>query len=413
MRQWLLAAFSLIAVCAGAQDVAIVGGRIELGNGRSIAKGNIIVRGGKIAAVGASAAVPPGMATYDAAGATVYPGFIDGFSTSGLRLPAPPEAAPPPDTRNTAPPTMWEMNRRGIRGRVNAADCLDLAGMLGDAHKAGITTALLSPGSGLVRGRTAIAHLTDEVQTATPFGIALSFRGGGGGGGGGGYPGTLFGFTALLRQTLADAQAYALNAPSKEDLDLKGLTPLFKKEAAGVFAADNEGDIYRAFRTAEEFGFPFIVSGGREAYQSASQLAAAKVPVLVNIAIGSEPSVTPQPDGPPQAIMEERRDQWKERAMNILVLEKAKVKYAFSSDAAGFDGYLENVRKLIKLGLDKNVALRAMTLSPAEIFGMEKSLGTIEDGKTANLVVMTGDFADDKSSVKATFVMGKKFEVAK
>lgn len=410
MRHWLIAALSLLAVCAGAQDVAIVGGRIELGNGKSIAKGNIIVRGGKIEAVGANAAVPAGMATYDATGTTVYPGFIDGFSTSGLKLPNPPDAAPPRDTTTEAPPTMWELNRRGIRGRVNVADCLDLAGILSDAHKAGITAALLSPGSGTVRGRTAVALMTDEKQSATPYGIGLSYRGGGGGGG---YPGTPMGYTALLRQTLADALTYATNSPAKEDLDLKGIAPLFKKEAVAVIAVDNEGEIYRAFKTAEEFGFNFVVSGGREAYQSAAKLAAAKVPVLVNIAIGTEPTGTAQQDGPPQAILDERKEQWKERALNILNLDKAKVKYAFSSDAAGFDGYLENVRKLIKLGLDKNAALRAMTMSPAEIFGMEKTLGSLESGKTANIVVMTGDFADEKSTVKATFVGGKKFEVAK
>lgn len=410
MRHWLIAAFSLIAVCAGAQDIAIVGGRIELGNGKSIAKGNIIVRGGKIEAIGPNAAVPSGMTTYDAAGTTVYPGFIDGFSTSGLKLPSPPEQAPLRDTTTTAPATMWELNRRGIRGRLNIAECLDLAGILNDAHKAGITAALLSPGTGTVRGRTAVALMTDEKQSATPYGIGLSYRGGGGGSG---YPSTPMGYTALLRQTLADAQTYAMNSPAKEDLDLKGITPLFKREAVAVIAADTEGDILRAFKTAEEFGFSFVVSGGREAYQIAAKLASAKVPVLVNIALGTEPTTTAQPDGPPQAILDERKEQWRERAMNVLNLEKAKVKYAFSSDAAGFDGYLVNVRKLIGLGLDKNAALRAMTMSPAEIFGLEKSLGSLEAGKTANIVVMTGDFADEKSTVKATFVNGKKFEVAK
>jgi imidazolonepropionase-like amidohydrolase len=386
-----------------------VGGRIELGNGKSIPKGNIIIRGGKIAAVGANASVPAGITTYDATGTTVYPGFIDGFSTTGLKLPASPDPATPPNTTVTAPPTMWEMNRKGIRGRLNAAECLDLAGVLSDAHKAGITVALLSPGAGLVRGRTAIASMTDEKQSATPFGIGLSYRGSGGTG----YPGTPMGYTALLRQTLADAQTYATNSPSKEDLDLKGITPLLKKETFAVFAADSEADIFRAFKTSEEFGFPFLVSGGREAYQKADQLAAAKIPVLVNIAIGTEPDAKAQPDGPPQAILDERRDQWRERAMNVMVLEKAKVKVAFSSDASGFDNYLGNVRKLIKLGLDKNAALRAMTMSPAEIFGMEKTLGSIEPGKTGNIVVMTGDFSDEKSTVKATFVNGKKFEVAK
>ncbi len=410
MRHWLIATLSLLTVCAGAQDVAIVGGRIKLGNGKSIAKGNIIIRGGKIEAIGATVSVPSGMATYDATNSTVYPGFIDGFSTSGLKLPSPPDPATPPNITVTAPPTMWDMNRRGIRGRVNAADCLDLEGILGEAHKAGITVALLSPGSGTVRGRTAIASMTNEAQTAIPFGIGLSYRGGGTGPGS--YPSTPMGYTAFLRQTLADAQTYAINNPAKEDLDLKGMTPLFKKEAIAVMAVDNEGEIYRAFNTAQEFGFNFIVSGGREAYQSAAKLAAAKVPVLVNIAVGTAPEVNPQPDGPPKAVLEERRDQWRDRAMNIINLEKAKVKYAFSSDAAGFDGYLQNIRRIIALGLDKNAALRAMTIAPAEIFGMEKTLGSIEKGKIGNIVVMTGEFSDEKSTVKATFVNGKKFEVA-
>jgi hypothetical protein len=405
----------MLAVGVFAQDAAIVGAKIEIGNGKSIPKGTVLIRGGRIAEVGANVSVPSGVTVYDGTGATVYPGFIDGFTTSGLKIPAAPDAGTPPNNTNTAPPTMWEGNRRGIRGAVNAADCFDLAGVLEDAHKAGITSALFSPGSGLVRGRTAFGFLTDEKQAGKPYGIALSFRGAGGGGpgGGGGYPGTLFGLTSLLRQTLADAQASTANPPAKEDADLKGMAPLFKGEGPAIFAADTESDFYRTIQVANEFKLPFLISGGREAYRRANQFAKMNVSVLVNIAIGNEPNETVQADGPPQGVLDERKAAWRERAENILALEKAKVTYAFSSDAGGFDGYLANVRKLIKLGLSKEAALRAMTATPAKLFGMDKELGSVEKGKVANLVVMTGDFAEDGSTVKTVFVMGKKFEVAK
>jgi imidazolonepropionase-like amidohydrolase len=409
MRIWLIAAFAMVAAGVWAQDAAIVGARIEIGNGKSIPKGTILIRGGKITEVGENVTIPAGVATYDGAGTTVYPGFIDGFTTSGLKLPAVPDSATPPNTTITAPATMWEQNRRGIRGRVSAAECLDLAGVLSDAHKAGITAALFSPGTGLVRGRGAFGYLTDEKQTPKPFGLAMSFRGSGGGG----YPGTLFGFAALLRQTLADAQTYNKYPPAKEDPDLKNMAPLFKGETPAIFAADTESDFYRTLQVANEFKIPFLISGGREAFRRATLFAKTNIPILVNVSIGDEPDAKAQPDGPPQAVLDERKAQWKERASNILELDKAKVTYAFSSDVAGFDGYLRSVRQLIKLGLSKDSALRAMTSAPAKLFGMDKDLGSVEKGKIGNLVVMTGDFADEKSTVKAVFVMGKKFEVAK
>lgn len=410
MRFWLFAVFVVLAVGAVAQDAAIVGARIEIGDGRSIPKGTILIRAGRIAEIGANVSVPAGVPVYDAAGTTVYPGFIDGFTTTGLKIPAVPEGPTPPNNTLTAPATMWDQNRRGIRGRVNATECFDLAGILGDAHKAGITAALFSPGTGLVRGRTAFGYLTDEKQSGKAFGIGLSFRGGGGGGG---YPGTLFGQTALLRQTLADAQAYAENPPSKEDLDLKGMVPLFKNETMAIFAADTDSDFHRSMLVANEFKFPFLISGGREAFRRADQFAKAKIPILVNIAIGNEPTESVQADGPPQPVLDERKAAWRERAENVLKLDQVSAIFAFSSDAAGFDGYLENVRKLIKMGLRKESALRAMTITPARIFGVEKDLGSLEKGKMANVVVMTGDLADEKSTVKTVFVMGKKFEVAK
>ena len=88
------------------------------------------------------------------------------------------------------------------------------------------------------------------------------------------------------------------------------------------------------------------------------------------------------------------------------------VTVALSSEGDGPGDFLANVRKLIKLGLKRDDALKAMTVTPAEIFGM-KDWGRLEKGAMANITIMDGDFANDKSTVKFVIVGGKKFEVKK
>ena len=407
MRLNYIIALSLLAVGARAQDLAVVGGRIEIGNGKSLNKGTVLIRGGKITAVGENVAVPSGVSTLDATGQVVYPGFIDACTTSGLKLPAAPETPAPRDITAAAPPTMWEKNRRGIFGRNDASSALDLAGSLADAHKAGITAALFAPGSGLVRGQMAVGFMTDTKQTAQPFGYGLSFRGTGGTG----YPGTLLGFTALLRQTIADAEAYNRVSGPSEDLDLKGMAPLVKKSTPAVFFVDSDTEIYRALSIADEFGFTPILVGARDAYLRAEQLVKRKVPVLVNINVGSEPGLTSQADGPPKEVLEERRADWRERATNVQKLDAANVLFAFSSESGNYDNHLSNVRRLIQLGLKKDAALRGLTINPATVFEREKDLGTVEVGKFGNLTLMSGDFADGNSKVTSVVVAGKRFEV--
>lgn len=420
IRSFLISSLLVSSAISFSQDVAITNAKIVTGTGKVIKQGTILIQSGRIVSVGSGGSFPAGIATFDGTGLTAYPGFIDGYTTKGLKLPSVPEAAVGPNTTTTAPATMWAMNRKGIRGRVSSVDCLDIAGAMEDAHKAGIVAGLLAPGSGIIRGRTAFALFTDEKQAATPESIEISFRGTGGGGPGGGgggtgynYPGTLLGFVALLRQTLYDAQAYGQSTPTKEDLDLKGIAPLFRESVGAVIAADSDVDIYRAMKLAEEFNFKFAISGGRDAFKRSDQLAKMGIPVLANISIGSEPSLNVTPDGPPKSVLEDRLALWKTRSNNVMELVKAGVDVALSSEGSGFDDYLANARKLIKLGLTEDQCLKAMTSTPAKIFKVDKDMGSLEPKKLGNVVLMSGDMADEKSEVKAVFVAGKKFEVKK
>jgi imidazolonepropionase-like amidohydrolase len=216
------------------------------------------------------------------------------------------------------------------------------------------------------------------------------------------------GYIALLRQTLYDAQAYLAAKPEKKDPDLEELGKVFSGTA--VVAADTIPDITRALRLAGEFNLKMFVSGGRNAFQMLPELSG--VPVLASISIGTEPAVRPTPDGAPAEVLEERRAAWKERSMNVIKLVEAGAKVAFSSDGDGAGSYLANVRKLISMGLKREDALKAMTTTPASLFGMS-DWGSIKKGGVANLVVMDGDFASESSKVKMVFVNGKKFEVTK
>ncbi len=408
----------MVSVSAQAADLLIKGARIELGNGQVIDSGSVLIRDGKIADIGAN--IDGGTAeVLDGKGLTLYPGFIDAYSSRGLKIPDAPAGATPPSTATTAPPTMWAGNRRGIRAALKAADCLSLGSNAEDSRKNGIAAAFLSPGGSIVRGSGALALMTDEKQTPVSFGMDLSYRsaggggqgpGGGGGGGGGGYPGTVMGYTALLRQTLADAQIYkAPEDKAKADADLAALGAVFGGTPA-IFAADTASEITRTLRIGEEFNLKLMVNGGKDAYRMIPEIG--KIPVLASVSIGSEPTVKETPDGSPIEVQEDRRNLWRERASNIQKLIEGGATVAFSSEGDGPGEYLANVRKLIKLGLKRDDALKAMTATPAEIFGV-RDWGRLEKGAVANIAIMDGDFADEKTTVKWMIVGGKKFEVKK
>ncbi|RYG22608.1 hypothetical protein EON82_16615 [bacterium] len=419
-----------------APDIAIVGARIEVGDGRVIDNGTIVVRGDRIAAVGAGLAAPSGATVIDGKGLTVYPGFIDAYSTSGLKLPEPvPSGKDQPDTLNTAPATMWHENRKNIRADVRAAKCLDLKGPFTDRYKEGITSVLLSGGNGSLAGTAALVDLAAEPKVLNDQAAGeIVLRSAGGFRGGehvhdhdnedmaGGqrpqgaqqptgyqYPGTLFGIVGLTRQTLADAQYYAAQSSPKADPVYDGLKPLVTGQIPGLFTVSNARDISRAANVSKEFGFPMIVNGTTDGYRMIDLLKARQAPVILSPELADEPTrkMSDDVDATPQRVLDARWELWKERQGNARMLNEAGITLAFRNPS------LENVRKVIAAGLPREAALKALTVNPAAMYGVSNRLGTVEAGKLANLVIMTGDFADAKSTVKTVLVEGTAFDAEK
>lgn len=400
------------------QNVAIVGARIEVAPGKVIPKGTVVIRDGKIVEVSAKTEAPSGVDVVKADGMTLYAGFIDAFRTSGIKSPPDPTQDGKPADTETAPSSMWIGNRKGINAEWPAAENLEIDNEQA-AHKAGITTALLCPRTGNIRGAAAIVGLlpaANKERIVDPdFAMGFSFRSGTGAG----YPNNILGLIALMRQTMYDVRSMIDGTVLSEEVSppawlksLEALRPVLANGMPVLFEANMEREMHRAFRIADEFGMKLIIAGARDAYLMAPVLALKNIPVLLAAEMPEEPSIeppspnTPPADVTPMGYRMERREMWEKQSRGAEELAKAGVLFAFSSEGGSAGELLANVRKLISRGLSRDVALQALTTNPAKILGIDSQAGSIEVGKRADLVLMTGDFADAKTTVKRVWIDG-------
>ncbi len=349
-------------------------------------------------------------------------------------------------------------NRKGLRPELRAVDYLALdPSTLVPYRQAGFATALFAPFGGAINGISALVNLSGApkrecvvkpvVAMHFAFQTPRTVRG---------YPSSLMGIFAHLRQTLLDAHYWrAMQAAFEKgsgkrppaDDSLIALQPVLEGVMPVIFDADSENEIRRAIQFAEEFGLRLIISGGREAWKVAGELAKRKIPVIVSLAFGPEPrrpsarqpsserleehyEITPELLGAElqaeeemptrereeeaemtEAIFKERLQRWQERVSNAAKLHQAGVFFAFTvRGSRNLAEFWQNLRRAVQAGLPKEAALRALTINAAELFGVSRHMGTVEAGKAANLVVMTGEFTDEKAQVRYLFIDGRKFE---
>jgi len=404
-----------LAVVAPGQStpIAITNAKIVTEPGKSIDGGAILLRDGKIAEVGKTVKTD-GAEVIDGKGLVVYAGFIDAYASTGVKLPEAPAPQTPRDASERAFANMWHENRRDNRANLVAADILDLDSRIDTAHQNGVTTMMLSPGSGMFRGFTSVVKMQKSPTILVKqFGQDMAVRsggfGGGGGGGGRGYPGSLMGFTALFRQTLFNAQTYS--GTPKDDA-MAALKEVVDGKVMAVYLADTAREISRAIGFSKEFGLKTVIQGGREAADVIDEIKAANLPVIARVDIGNQPAATGGPnDTTPAEVRAERIEAWRKGAANIPALMKAGVTVAFTSGGSGPSSFLEDIRKVMEHGLTEDDALRGLTVNGAKVLGIDARVGTLTVGKDADLVVMTGPLKDKEAKVKMVFVNGTKSEV--
>lgn len=410
---------------------AITNAKIVPVSGPAIDRGTIVIRDGLISAVGTTVTAPADARIVDGTGLTVYPGLIDALSSLGMPADrqggaggrggggGPPAAllAGPQAPAITAPNSV---HPAGLQPELRALDILSIEGDILDAPRgAGITAVLTAPRDGIFRGQSALINLygsnEQDMLVRSPVALHVGFtpvRGGG-------FPNSLLGVFAAQRQMLLDAQryrdlqsAYAKNPRGMRrpdnDPSLAALLPVLSKEMPVVMQADSKREIERALDLANEFGLRPYISGGEEAWMVAERLKKENVPVLATLSFPRRSANTDADADPdPIRVLQSRVD----IPRNPGKLASAGVRVAFTSGGVAMTDYLANVRKAVADGMSKDQALRALTLTPAELFGVADRLGTIEAGKIANLTIVRGDLFESSGRVTQVFVDGRPIAV--
>ncbi len=399
---------------------AIRGARIVPVSGPPLEYATVVMAHGLITAVGKNAVIPPEAWVIDGKGLTVYPGLIDAFTDVGIpAAPVPPggaEGGPRPQQISRGPEdrpatTPW-------RSAADAASANDKR--VENWRSAGFTTVISAPKAGIFPGVAAVLNTAGErpgdavVKRDVAVPVSLNPVGGFAS-----FPGSLMGVLAYIRQVWLDTdwnrQASAVYAKNPRGLARppydraeEALAAALENKALVLIPANNAVQLRRALELPSLWKVPAVLYGGQMAYEVAPEIAAKKLPVLVNLQWPEKPK-----DADPDEEPSLRTLRFRDRAPSSPAeLAKAGAKFAFySGGISSPKEILKSAKRAIDAGLSADEALRALTLSPAEIFGVADRLGSIEAGKIANLVVADGDLFAEKTKIKMVFVDGRKFEI--
>lgn len=394
------AVMGLFGGLLSAQTIAITGGRVYPVSSAPIDNGTVLIRNGKIVAVGANVAVPADAQRIDAAGKWVTPGLINSATQLGLV-----EVGQIAGTRDDA-----------ARGRDNIAAAFTVwegvnphSTLIAPARREGVTSVVVLPSGGqLVSGQAALLNLVDgmasDMVVRAPIAMFAQIQSAQGAGVG--ARGELY---VKLRELIEDTRAFSRNRGAFERaetrdfaasrLDLQAMIPVVQGRLPMIVVAEKAGDIDAALRIARENGIKVIIGGGAEAWMVADKLAAAKVPVLTGAMNNIPGSFT---------TLGQAQE-------NAGLLRRAGVKVIIIGNAGNGDEETFNVRNIkqeagnaVAYGMTWDDALRAVTLAPAEVFGVADRVGSLQAGRDANVVIWSGDPFEFSSRAERVFVAGRE-----
>ncbi len=389
----------------------IRGARVVTVSGADIENATVVITGGRIGAVGANVSAPPGAEVIDATGLTVYPGMIDAGTNMGLTeissgAPGTIDTAELGDMNPNAA-AVWAVNPHSSHVAVTRVE--------------GVTSVLSMPSGGVISGQAAFINLAGssprEMAVVPQAALVINFPLVGGGGGFAAFQLAQQGITqdALtarerrveeMRRLFRDAEAYgrAQDAYARDpksvprpasDLKLAALVPYARGERPVVFRAERERDIRAAVRFAEEMKLRPVIIGGSDAGRVAQFLKEKNVAVILDSVL----NLPLREDDPYDSLFE-----------NAAKLQAAGVRFCISTGDSG-----AHVRDLpfhagmaAAYGLPRAEALKAVTLYPAQILGVADRVGSVEQGKLANLVVTDGDLLEARTRVRHLFIGGRQ-----
>jgi imidazolonepropionase-like amidohydrolase len=373
----------------------IKGGTIVNPDGQRLANTNILVRNNRIAEIGATAS-PTDAKVIDATGKFIYPGMIDANTGIGL-------------SEINSVQTMSLRSELGeFNPHIRAIVGLNVESeLLGVTRMSGVTTVVTSPTGGIISGQAALINTAgwnwEDLSIEKDAGMVFTLPGGRGGGGrGGGGGGRGRGGATASPTAVADFQRFMTESKEYDDARTAGATkldliyeamrPLLHRDIPAIVNANSEDDIRAAIAFGEKWNVRVVIQGGRDAWKVRKVLADKKIPVIL-----SSLEAAPEDSVPYDEIYAQPG-----------LLYDAGVKFAFSTGQGSNSRHVAFHAALAEAyGLAPEGALKALTIWPAEIFGADKEIGSVEKGKMANFFITTGDPLDLRTQVSYVFIKGR------
>ncbi len=359
--------------------------------------GTVLIEGGKIHSLGADISVPEGAEVIDAGGKWVLPGLVDAHTHLGTAEEA--EGWEGEDTNEMTDP---------VTSQVRALDAINPFELgFRDALEGGVTAVGVNPGSGNVVGGLCVAIHThgtvvDQMVLRSPVGVKSAL----------GenpkrvynnqkkMPSTRLGVAGVLRQTFVDAQNYIAKRNNTEgefdgrDLKNESVAMVLEGEIPWRQHCHRADDVATALRVAEEFGYDLVIDHGTEAHLVADLLAERGVPVLIGPLFTSRAKV-------------ELRNR---SIANPGKLARAGVEISLITDhpVIPINFLIHQATFAVKEGLDRETALRSVTINPAKALGIDEQVGSLEPGKLADVVIWSGDPLDVMQRAERVFIKGEE-----
>ncbi|RMG82059.1 MAG: amidohydrolase [Bacteroidetes bacterium] len=372
----------------------------------------LVIREGKVEAVGQGIPVPPDAVIVDCSGKTIYPAFIDMYAEYGM-----PETkrerrgggfgrpAPQPLSDKPGAYAWNEALKPEFRGYEHFTTDDKAAA---DWRKTGFGAVLSHKMDGISRGTSTLVALGDgrehEMILEEEVAHHLSFRKGSSSQN---YPSSLMGAIALLKQTWLDAAWYKEYGYKEEtNISLENWNRV--QSLKQIFEVGDKLEALRAAKIGETVGVRFIIKGAGDEYQRLEDIQKTQSAFIIPVNFPDAYDVEDPYDA--SLVTLSQMKHWELAPTNPARLERAGVRFAFTT--AGLSkksDFLPNIRKAIEQGLPEEAALRALTTTPAELMGVANRLGTLDAGKIANFIITNGNIFDKKTKIYHNWIQGKPF----
>ncbi len=381
----------------------------------TLTNATLVVKDGKITAIGSGLKVPAGAVEIDCKGKYIYPSFIDIYSDYGTPQ-RPPGAGVGGFNFNQAPqletavkgPFGWN---QALKSDVDVYKVFSVNDATAKPlREAGFGSVLTHVKDGVARGTGAVVTLANEKENLVilkekasahySFNKGTSTQS---------YPSSMMGYIAMLRQTFLDASWYK-SKPYQEGFNVTLQSWNDNQGLPQIFEANDKWNDLRADKIGDEFGVQYIIKAGQNEYQRIKEMKATNATFILPLNYPQAQDVEDPNDARFVSLNDMKH--WELAPTNAAAFEKAGVPFCITTaDLRTVSLFWSSLRKAMEYGLSESKVMEALTKAPATTLGIYDKVGSLDAGKLGNFLITNGPIFNEKSIILQNWVQGIKYNV--